>query len=153
MNNFLSLIISLSSAVIGVLFQKYIDTKDFLFLGKTRKRALKGKWRGIVEQDNMNKYDIELIIKPGFKRVNITGTILNKEVKKGADNFIFKGAFKNERFLMLGYENADGGILQFGSMLLEFLPDSEHMQGRFVGYGYKSMQIIHGTLEIEKIAG
>lgn len=131
---------------IVVLFQKYYENKDYKRINNERRKTLSGNWKGIfigepAEGSNSQEQDIsgEIIAK-------------NRKVKgefKYNDHHIFcEGGFRNDRFLVLVYNNKTK--LQFGAIILELKPTNEELLGKFMGFGHLSEKLVFGKVSLKK---
>ncbi len=64
--------------------------------------------------------------------------------------FSFTGAFKNERFLKLEYQNKDSNVVNFGTIILELSSTGKSLNGRYVGHGHINERILDGEILVDK---
>ena len=65
----------------------------------------------------------------------------------------FTGGFLHEQFVKLDYNNPDSDIMQFGCYVAKLITTSDRktLDGRFVGYGPDTRDIVHGTAICNKV--
>ena len=149
-------ILGATSTIVAIILtpiaQQYFESKIFFPISKDRRKCLEGDWQGIVRQavsvTEFNPINCMLNFKIKGRKVIGTGIITIKpdEMYRVSLN----GSFRNDRFLKMDYQNDDSNVLQFGSFIFHLSDDSKELDGRFVGYGFKSKSIIHGTCLFRK---
>lgn len=132
--------------------QRHFETKGFFPINQDRRKILEGTWRGIVQQfiDNLTtkSYHVDLLFEIKGKKVQGTGII---NAGDALYHVVLDGSFRNDRFLKMDYQNKDLNIVQFGCFIFHLSEDSKSLTGRFVGYGQRTKEIIHGSCEFQKI--
>jgi hypothetical protein len=148
-NAIIAAIGAVAGATLSAFIKSYLENRNFFSNSGDRRKALTGVWSGIVDQvsSNVTGYKIELNIIATKKQIIGSG----KVYRSGQIISIkLSGAFRNDEFLKLDYENSEGRIIQFGSFILELSSGSDTLDGRFVGYGHVSKSIIHGSVSLSK---
>jgi hypothetical protein len=125
-------------------------------LGKIegRRKAMVGVWKGNIVQ-NMKGALLSMSLE-------ITFTASNKVIE-GSGEFIspttnelaklkFTGGFYHEQFVKLDYTNPDELIVQFGCSILKLSSDGRMLEGRYVGYGATTNQIVVGEVSLRRTA-
>lgn len=138
-------------AILTAIIKEYLETQGFELIGSGRKAALKGVWKGSVNQyltdSTYQTYSVELVFEPKRKRITGDGKIYNYEK---VFHVKLHGAFIYDRFLKMDYENKDHNIIQFGDFIFELTPDSRELNGRFVGFGHIAQGVVYGTAKFSK---
>ncbi len=140
-------IIALISPIITLSVTRWLDHRDFKDPG-SRRRTLVGKWKGTFTQ----VLDSKLVTTP--IEINLTAA---KKIIEGEGEFKspvteelrkFKviGGFLEMPFAKLEYSNSDDLSLQFGTIILMLSPDGRTLDGRFVGFGSTTKQIVVGEV-------
>jgi hypothetical protein len=117
--------------------------------GKERKEKIEGNWSGFFlgsNEFNKDKRVMDLTLK--WNHTEITGEAF-LEVFGVSQKLNLKGVFRNDRFLILGYDNLQ--VVQFGTMILELKSTNDKLMGKLVGFGYISESIISGELSFQKV--
>jgi hypothetical protein len=144
-------ICTIGAVLITPLAQRYFETKGFFPIDQDRRKILEGTWRGIVQQvidSTYHKYQVDLIIEIKGKKLVGTGIISSN----GSLYYVaLDGSFRNDRFLKMDYQNKDLNIVQFGCFIFNLSESSKILEGRFVGYGQLTKNIVYGTCEFQKI--
>lgn len=136
----------------------HLDTKKMPLIDECRQGALTGKWYGIIHED-AEQHQFRTGIKMTLQLVSTERSIIGTaestiEMPDGSSapyKFSFKGPFRHNRFAHLEYCNADGSVLQFGTLVVELSDGGLELTGKFVGYGSRSGRIIHGNVRFEKV--
>jgi hypothetical protein len=131
----------------------YIERKDeqklLIKINGDRKKAIEGTWQGtyIDATDNNSPTSMEIEFKVGKKKISGVATYFDIKVQKNRILSV-EGGFRNDRFLILTYSNAE--ILQFGTMILELKPTNDKLIGNYLGFGHNRERIVLGNLSLEK---
>jgi hypothetical protein len=117
--------------------------------GKGRMEKIEGKWSGFFWGCNeLNKGERVMDLTLKLNSTEITGEVLI-EVFGVSQKLNLKGSFRNDRFLILNYDNLQ--VVQFGTMILELKSTNDKLVGNLVGFGYLSESIITGELSFQKV--
>jgi len=152
----ISIIITLISILIAF-YQIQQSVKGFVKSTNSRKSALMGEWKGKYNQNNMRE-DKEVggdlvFIFDSVKR-KIKGYILydGDEVKNIPHNqrLDFQGGFRDSRYISLEYQTNNKSKIQYGNFILELSPTGNRIEGKFVGYGDESEDIVTGDVKLIK---
>jgi hypothetical protein len=139
-----------------VFLTRAIDRRDLLRIDRAR-RALAGKWRGTLEQYDDGARDVQVLVVEmdlSVRRKRVSGTGHFVATFKGSEvvvNLVFEGGFMHERFLKLEYRNDDVAAMQFGTAVLDLMPDGRELVGSYVGFGSLNRRIVTGKLIFTKI--
>jgi hypothetical protein len=132
--------------------------KGFLPVSEGRRKALDGKWQGTFHQEigpDGQPLEAGYFLKLVTSRKTVKGegsSHFRLGGKQCETRVSIVGGLIHERFLRFTFDNVDETTLQFGSMVLELLPDGRTLRGRFVAFGQLSQRIIYGTIELAKEA-
>ena len=141
---FSSIVTGISIVIAGLQISQ--DSKSFLKVRGTRKKAWEGKWIGKFQQHNKvdnNELTGDIMLNIRIKRRTVIGTAeIHHFHFQTWNTLLFKGGFKTERFLSIEYTNKIGGILQFGHAMLELSGTGEQIKGKIMGYGPQSGEIV-----------
>jgi len=122
-----------------------------------RASAIMGDWYGTITQDPGSVYpegvtypiEAKLVI----KRRSIEGVFeigIPYKDETVRIEFSVSGGLQYERFVQLNYSSRDRGTIQFGSVIMQLSSYGLEMEGRFVGYGALSEEIVTGRVDLEK---
>jgi hypothetical protein len=146
------------SPILTLLATRLYDQRFLLPLGEGRRKALDGKWQGTFHQEvgpDGKPLDADYSLQLVTSRKTVKGegsSHFELGGKKYEPKFFVAGGLIHERFLRFTYDNVDATCLQFGSMVLELLPDGRTLRGRFVAFGQLSQRLIYGSIELTKQA-
>jgi hypothetical protein len=159
---FLGALIGAAATILAVPLTVFLtraaDRRDLLRIDRAR-GALAGQWRGTLEQydDGMGNVQVVLVeMNLSVRRKRVLGSGHFVAMFKGSEitvNLVFEGGFLHERFLKLEYRNADVAAMQFGTAVLDLMPDGKELIGSYVGFGSINRRIVTGKLTFVKIAG
>lgn len=100
---------TLTAPILALTVNKYILERNYNRINKSRKKALQGRWKGNFRQDVLSqKKQVQGTITGNLKVKGrlVQGTMrLENKVHKTNPSFTLKGGLKNDRFLVLNYEN------------------------------------------------
>jgi hypothetical protein len=130
-------------------FDKQKQNSIYVKLDSTRREKIEGNWSGkFLGHDILNKEERRLDLNLKVKRREITGEAFIK-VSEVLHTLNLKGGFRNDRFLILGYDNSQ--VVQFGTMVLELKSTNDKLIGKLVGFGHLSETTISGEVLFQKV--
>lgn len=121
-----------------------------------RKDALRGSWIGVFRQEAPKEVfgdglDVEVTFSFEPRWKTIRGRAEYKSpIRNEYDRVVVKGAFYNDRFLRLEYENELKHVVHFGLFLLELSGGARRLEGRFLGIGRDTQVPVRGTVTLRK---
>ncbi len=143
------------SAYVGAHVRKRWEQRDLLPISADRRRALLGTWEGSFDQEGgpdgaplTGRVEIELNQQSGKALTGTARFEATIEDKPLPSAIAIQGGYRNDRFLTLAYTNRDSATVHFGSIILELSADGKRLAGRFLGYGFMSQRLVHGTLKL-----
>jgi len=143
-------IATICAAIIPLLVKSRNEKRLFYPISRDRRKALTGKWEGIVVQqtntENKLSFKVQLDIEIKGRKLIGNGTLINDTIY----NVELEGSFRNDRFLKMDYRNKEPQVIQFGSFIFHLSDDARGLKGLFVGYGHLSKSILHGHCEFHK---
>jgi hypothetical protein len=128
------------------------------YINPNRQRKLKGQWEGFAHSDaipQLPSLDYRM-----FARITATTRDIQAEADmqfqhQGQtinDHLEVNGKLAYDRFLKLEYEVKDKPeAIQFGFLILELSSDGQKLYGRYLSYGARLQQLVHGIVELHKI--
>lgn len=121
-------------------------------IGGTRLKALTGDWDGSFEQPNLRGVlQVKLILRGG----SVEGSAkLSFELDNRARVLQLKlkgGALFHDRFLKLDYAQDQAGVVQFGALVVELLPDADELHGNYAGFGSLTNKIAGGSVKLRRV--
>ncbi len=139
-------------SILTIFTKDYIENRNFVFLSSAGRKSLNGVWTGEISQDvgaaTARKLRVDLEIQTGWWLINGTGKIYMED-----SNMLFvnlKGAFGNDKFLKMCYENRRSDVVQFGSFVFSLSDASNKLAGMIVGYGHINEKVVWGEAEFNK---
>ena len=143
--------------ILTLLIKGYIDNRPIFPIPVGRRQAITGRWEGTCHQMPVSTgetldYSITADLIAGRKKVTGTFTIRyewNDQIIQ--EVFNVTGGFFYSRFLRLNYLARDESLIQFGSVVLELDAAATVFDGRYVGYGALTGEVVGGTLRLEKL--
>lgn len=138
-----------------VLFlEKYAGNKIYIRINSNRKKRLEGKWTGIYtglpgDKVNTTESTFELTFRVGRRKIIGKGVVRGEKFNDSNNRLYFEGGFRNDRFLILNYDNHE--VLQFGTMIFELKPTNDKLAGKLVGFGHHSETIVLGDIILQKV--
>ena len=143
-------IASIASALVAVVVKDVLERRSLKPIFGERRKALTGYWKGTIEQPNLTA-DLTVHLVASHKEVN--GIADLRFPFHGKDHHLvlsLKGGFLYERFLKLDYKKDNEGVIQFGSLIIEFAEDSETLKGKYSGYGSLTKSIVSGEILLSR---
>jgi hypothetical protein len=133
-----------------VLFlDKQKQNSIYVQLDSNRMKKIEGNWSGtFLGHDTLNTGERRMNLSLKVKRKEITGEAFLK-VFDVSHQLNLKGGFRNDRFLILGYDNSQ--VVQFGTMILELKSSNDKLVGKLVGFGHLSETTLFGELLFQKV--
>jgi hypothetical protein len=144
-------VVAIVSPILTYAVTRIYDRRE---LGKIvgRRKALIGTWRGNIVQDNSSEL--------GALNIDMTFTSSGKIVEGNCEliypvgnqliKLRFIGGFYHERFVKFDYTNPDEAVVQFGSAVMILDSTGKLLEGRYVGYGSLTNQIVSGTVVMHR---
>lgn len=124
------------------------------FKHHARQAALTGNWDGTVhDEERAHDFYLTLQFQSARRRLQGEGHLRGRHQSKDlTQSVMIWGKCVSGRFLKLEYTLGEPlGAIQFGLILLEFMPDGQALYGGFVGYGALVTQgIVTGTVHLQK---
>jgi hypothetical protein len=144
--------------IITFIATKAYQNRFLLTISPDRRRAIEGTWKGIAKQaygptPEPFEAQVTLDLSTGRTRIKGTGHFVTRF---GTDDFDWEfrltGGFLHDRFLRFNYNTVSRNVVQFGSIILQLHANSKRLTGLYQGYGVISENLVHGTLELRKVA-
>jgi len=147
----------ITSALIGagaVLIAAALPYTIDLFKRRCRLQRFLGVWQGRCEQDVEGQniagwYDVSLRI--------INSNKIYFDLKRKDIEFNFENNLKCKTFKIDGdyglftFKSKSIEVRQFGALLLKISADGREINGKFVGFGKKSEQLVNAKLMLNRI--
>jgi hypothetical protein len=148
--------VAIIAPIITLLIKEWIEQKPFSKISG-RQKALIGMWRGSLKQAIVREgtpAEMEITIKFIAKGKKILGSTTLTPPGFAQRELGFIGGFLHEQFVKLDYSNPDPTIMQFGCYVarLDVTEDQKVLDGRFVGYGPDTKEVVYGTALLKKVA-
>jgi hypothetical protein len=126
----------------------------FVPLPAKRRRQIQGQWRGTTRQSagpDGTPIEVDLVteITVSWRTVRTKTRMKGGGVELMSES---KGGFVTDEYLKVDYKSIDSAKLNFGTTLLRLSADGARLTGQTLGYGFKSERIVHGEVELVKIA-
>ena len=120
--------------------------------------AISGDWQGCALQEKSTHLDgqtLTIDMNLSATRKAIKGSLTfhwdsANPANIQAVKLNLSGGFIQDSYVMLDYRGTKINVIRYGIILLEFMPTSREMVGRFLGFGPESRSIIHGTFQVKK---
>ncbi len=119
---------------------------------------MSGKWSGTTTQEsgNFSALALPIVLRTVASRKTVKGEFRvqyprSEDIPARDDEFVCQGGFFHDRFLQLNYLSRNDGRIQFGSAILELSPSGETLQGKYIGYGAFSREIVTGNLQLRRV--
>ena len=131
-------------------------SKQFLPVGKSRSATLTGKWTGKAHQEigpGGRPIDFDIIVYLRAENDLIQGeAFLNHAIGGNEYNWRFDvcGGFLHGQFFQMEYNNSDPAYIQFGSMVFKLSSTGRSLEGKYVGYGSITNDIVYGKMDLVK---
>lgn len=145
------------SPIVAILVASWLKNKDFKRINNNRKNTLEGTWVGSGMQevglDGEKNFPMKISGSFLVSRKEVVGNIeiiYDIDDKKVVTKMIFKGGFFYDRYLQFQYKNNNSDIIQFGSVLLELNSSGTRLDGRFLGYGAYTENLVYGQIQLCK---
>jgi hypothetical protein len=139
-------------SILTIFTKDYIENRNFVFLSSARRKSLRGNWDGNLVQERGTSKErtlrVDLELKTGWWQLEGTG----KVYMEGTNVIMvkLKGAFRNDMFLKMSYENFKTEVVQFGSFVFELNRNSNKLSGMFIGYGHLTESVVFGDAVFHK---
>ena len=149
----LKIIVVLALPCLGYIASKMVEFRGLRKIPKARQEALKGTWKGKVDQTDgvagyPHNYEVTFEIKTFWKFIYGHAKYELNGTKTTLD---FVGGFYNEHYLMMKYRNKHRKIIQYGLGMFKFGARANDLDGRFLGYGHLSEDLVSGYLTLKKV--
>jgi hypothetical protein len=123
-------------------------------LGKIegRRKAIIGAWKGDITQTFLgetSQITIEMAFTAGKKIIEGHANLIHP-VTSELTRLKFTGGFYHDRFIKFDYKNENETIMQFGSAVVDLSSDGKTLNGKYVGYGSKTNQIVSGDVCLKR---
>lgn len=137
--------------ILTLLLNNSIENRKYEVIGN---RDILGKWSGIIIQELGNSeisFGVEFEFRNRGRKLYGTCKVdaIDNPMDESHNLYIEGGLFEN-RFLKLEYKNTDENVIQFGTFLMELMPDGKKLIGRFTGYGHVSKKVVYGKITLNK---
>jgi hypothetical protein len=147
-------VVAIVAPIITLVAKEILEQKPFSPV-TGRRKALVGKWHGILKEakgPGGKPLEVDLTFEFTKHRKRILGRTTFTLPGRATRTLDFTGGFLHEQFLKLDYNNPDPTVMQFGCYVAKLITtdDQKVLDGRFVGYGPDTGDIVHGTAVLNK---
>ncbi|SRR6266567_2651419 len=119
-----------------------------------RQISLTGSWEGTIHQEagpNGTPIDSSARMRVKSTRRTVRGECIIAWPDREPQHVSLVGKFVYAQFLRMEYEvNNEPEAVQFGFILAELSPNGQILEGRFLGFGAASRNLVGGTFQYHK---
>jgi hypothetical protein len=147
--------LTVAGAVLGLILTKATEAFELPGIGRTRRKALSGRWEGEFHQI-ANRSRAAVVLKvtceihAGMRRIRGTMNVSDDH------NFSFslKGTFEHNQYLRVEYSpiGSSADVIDFGECFLALGDVPNVMSGLIAGWGSISHDFVSGTVVVRKVA-